>query len=49
MQENYINDLIEIKDNNMIITNSFTSKGIKHIYIEQIKRIHKCPNCETEI
>ena len=45
MQENYINDLIEIKDDNSIITKSFTEEGIKHIYIEQVLRPHKCPNC----
>ena len=28
MQENYINDLIEIKDDNSIITKSFTEEGI---------------------
>lgn len=45
MQENYINDLIEIKDYNTIITNSFTDKGIKHIYLEQALTPHKCPRC----
>ena len=48
MQENYINDLIEIKDKNTIITNSYTEDGVKHIFIEQKKRTHICPNCGKE-
>lgn len=48
MQENYINDLIEIKDKNTIITNSFTEHGVKHIYLEQVRRAHICPNCGKE-
>jgi len=45
MHEQFINDLIEMKDPNVIITNSFTDKGVKHIYIEEIRRAHKCPSC----
>lgn len=48
MQENYINDLIEIKDENTIISNSFTKDGVKHIYLEQVKRTHVCPKCGNE-
>ena len=48
MQENYINDLIEIKDENTIITNSYTINGVKHIFMEQIQRVHKCPNCRKD-
>lgn len=48
MHEYFINDLIEIKDSNAIITNSFTKEGIKHIYLEQVKRVHKCPSCGTK-
>ena len=48
MQENYISDLIEIKDPNTIISYSYTEDGIKHIYVEQVKRTHVCPNCGAE-
>ena len=48
MHEYFINDLIEIKDIKAIITNSFTERGVKHIYIKLIKSIHQCPRCKKE-
>lgn len=48
MHKDYINDLIEIKDESVIITNSYTEKGTKHIYIEQEKKVHRCPRCGAE-
>lgn len=45
MHEYFINDLIEMKDKSVIITNSFTEQGVKHIYIEVIKSTHRCPKC----
>lgn len=48
MHKYFINDLIEMKDPNVIITNSFTERGYKHIYIEIAKRVHRCPSCGNE-
>lgn len=46
MHNHYTNDLIEIKDEDTIIYDSFTENGEKHIYIEQKKRDHICPRCK---
>lgn len=45
MHTDYSNDLIEIKDENVIITNVFTEEGLKHIHLEQARKAHRCPHC----
>ena len=45
MQDNYTNDLLEFKDQNIIVTDFHKEGKIRNIYIEYLKREQRCPNC----
>lgn len=45
MQVNYTNHLLEMKDKNLIITKIQEEGKIRNVYVEYLKREHRCPNC----
>ena len=45
MQNNYTNDLLELKGENIKITNVYKEGKIRHIYLELEKAEHICPHC----
>ncbi len=48
MQNNYTNDLLELKGENIKITNVYKEGKIRHIYLELEKAEHICPHCGTK-
>lgn len=45
MQDYYINELLELKQKGIIITDLYTDKKIRHIFLELEKKEHRCPKC----
>jgi len=45
MQDNYINDLLELKGKNIILTDFHKEGKNRHLYIELVRKEHICPRC----
>jgi len=45
MQDNYTNELLELKDEKIIITKIYKENRMRHIHVELKKAEHKCPKC----
>ncbi len=45
MQDYYINELLELKQKGIIITDLYTEKKIRHIFLKLEKKEHRCPKC----
>ena len=48
MQDNYINDLLELKGENIILRDFYKEGKNRHLYIELKRKEHICPKCGTK-